>query len=133
MDNSLSTILKTCFYIGIGGALGANTRYWVGGWLAGRLGGTFPHATFFVNITGSFLLGLFITIIAERYIVADPHLRLLVVVGFLGSYTTFSTFEYETFALATSGGYLVALLNVGLSLCAGFVAVWLGLWLARFL
>ena len=69
----------------------------------------------------------------KRHIVSDAHLRLLVTVGFLGTHTTFSTFEYETFALASSGGYLVVLLNVGLSLCAGFVAVWLGIWLARLL
>ena len=129
----MPTILKTCVYIGIGGALGANARYWVGGWLTQRLEGTFPYATFFVNITGAFLLGLFITLIAERYVVANPHLRLLVAVGFLGSYTTFSTFEYETFALTSSASYFVALLNIGLSLCIGFVAVWLGVWLARFL
>jgi len=133
MDNSVPIILKTCVYIGIGGALGANARYWVGGWLTQRLEGTFPYATFIVNITGAFLLGLLVTLITERYVVAHPHVRLLVAVGFLGSYTTFSTFEYETLALARSADYFLALLNVGLSLCIGFVAVWLGVWLARFL
>ncbi len=133
MDSSWLTILKLSFYIGIGGALGANARYWIGGWLTGRLEGVFPYATFFVNVTGSFILGLFITLIAERYIVIHPHLRPLIAIGFLGSYTTFSTFEYETFALANSGSYLQAILNAGLSLSAGFVAVWLGIRLARFL
>ena len=133
MDKPWLTILTKSLYIGIGGCLGANARYWLGGWLNGRWGATFPYATFVVNITGSFLLGLFVTLITERYIVSHPNLRLLIAIGFIGSYTTFSTFEYETFALAETGSYFQALLNVGLSLFVGFVAVWLGARLARFL
>lgn len=133
MDNSVLTLLKTSLYIGIGGGLGANARYWIGSWLAERLPHSFPYGTFFVNITGSFLFGLFITLLTEHFLITDQRLRLTIAVGFLGSYTTFSTFEYETFALATSIGCLTALLNVGLSLCAGFAAVWLGIWLARLL
>ncbi|MCZ6678880.1 MAG: fluoride efflux transporter CrcB [Candidatus Poribacteria bacterium] len=132
MDDLWFTILKRSLYIGIGGCLGANARYWLGGWVTERLGDTFPYGTFVANITGSFVLGLFITLITERYIVSNPNLRLLIAIGFVGSYTTFSTFEYETFALAESGSYFRALLNAGLSLIAGFVAVWLGARLARF-
>jgi CrcB protein len=94
--------------------------------LSDRWGATFPYATFVVNISGSFVLGLFITLITERYIVAHSHLRLLISIGFLGAYTTFSTFEYETFALAEAGSYFHALLNVALSVLVGFIAVWLG-------
>jgi fluoride exporter len=116
LDSPGLTVLQKILYIGIGGGLGANARYWIGGWLAKRLGGVFPYATLFVNVTGSFLLGLFVVLISERYVAATPSLRLLLAVGFLGSYTTFSTFEYETFSLASSGSYLQAALNVGFSL-----------------
>jgi fluoride exporter len=133
LDSPGFTVLQKILYIGIGGGLGANARYWVGWWLIKRWGDVFPYATLFVNVTGSFLLGLFVVLISERYIVTDPNLRLLIAVGFLGSYTTFSTFEYQTFALASSGRYLQAALNFGFSLVAGFVAVWLGVRLARFL
>ncbi len=133
MGNPWLTILTKSLYIGIGGFLGANARYWLGGCLNGRWGSTFPYGTFVVNIIGSFFLGLFVTLITERYIVSNPNLHLLVAIGFIGSYTTFSTFEYETFALANSGSYFQALLNVALNLFVGFVAVWLGARLARFL
>lgn len=133
MDNPWLTILTKSLYIGIGGCLGANARYWLGEYLNKRWGTTFPYATFVVNITGSFFLGLFITFITERYIISNPHLRFLVAIGFIGSYTTFSTFGYETFALAGAGSYFQALLNVGLNLFVGFVAVCLGVRLARFL
>jgi len=131
MDNP--TILTKSLYIGIGGFLGANARYWLGGCLNERWGTTFPYATFVVNISGSFFLGLFVTLITERYIVTNPSLRLLIATGFIGSYTTFSTFEYETFALASSGSYFRALLNIVSNLLIGFVAVWLGAKLARLL
>ncbi len=133
MNNPWLTILTKSLYIGIGGYLGANARYWLGGYLNGMRGTTFPYATFVVNIMGSFFLGLFVTLITERYIVSNPNLRLLIAIGFIGSYTTFSTFEYETFALAEVGSYFQALLNAGLNLLVGFVAVWLGARLARFL
>lgn len=133
MDASLLTLLKTCLYVGIGGGLGANARYLIDSWLTQRLADNFPYGTTFVNITGSFLFGLLITLFTEHYLVMDHRLRMIIFVGFLGSYTTFSTFEYETFQLATSVGCLIALLNVGLSVCAGFAALWFGIWLARLL
>lgn len=125
-------LIEEIFYVGAGGFLGANARYWLGGWISDRYGAVFPYATLVINITGSFILGLFITLITERYI-APPALRLAVAIGFVGAYTTFSTFEYETLALLRSGSLLRALLNVVLSVVAGFIAVWLGARLARFL
>ena len=133
MDKAWLTILTKIFHIGIGGFLGANARYWLGGCVNGRWGVTFPYATFVVNLTGSFFLGLFVTLITERYVVFHPNLRLLIAIGFIGSYTTFSTLEYETFALAETGSYFHAVLNASLSLLFGFVAVWLGVRFARFL
>ena len=133
MNDSLRVVMVKSFYIGIGGFLGANARYWLGGWVIDRLGESFPHATFAVNVIGSFVLGLFVTLTTERYIVSHPNVRLLVAIGLIGSFTTFSTFEYETFALANTGSYWLAGLNACLSLTAGFVAVWLGARLALFL
>ena len=126
------TVLKKSAYVGIGGCLGANARYWLVAWVTDHLGDALPYGTFIANISGSFFLGLFVTFVTERYFVFDPALHLLIAVGFIGSYTTFSTFKYETFALAVSGSSFRALLNVGLSVIAGLVAVWLGVRLARF-
>lgn len=90
----------------------------------------FPLATFLINISGSFILGFFATLAAERTAL-DPLWRLLVATGFVGAYTTFSTFEYETQRLAESGAAAMALANVVGSVVAGFVAVQFGVVLAR--
>ena len=111
--------------IGIGGFLGACARYGVALWIGRRWGRSFPLGTFAINVTGSFLIGLLMTLMTER-IIENPQWRLLLVVGFLGAYTTFSTFEYETGALLKDGEWLFAGLNVVLSVAAGFVALKLG-------
>ena len=112
-------------YVGIGGFFGAIARYWVDGWISTRYRGDFPLATFVINVSGSFVLGLFMALATGR-IAVDPRLRLFAAVGFVGAYTTFSTFEYETERLASSGGALLAWANVALSVGAGFLAVWIG-------
>ncbi len=122
--------LTDTFWVGLGGFLGANARYWLGGWVAQRYGTAFPWGTLLINVTGSFILGLFATWITER-VVAPAHLRLLVAIGFVGAYTTFSTFEYETYQLIENGAAARALANVMGSVLAGFAAVWLGVRLAR--
>ena len=93
--------------------------------IVSRVGGRFPWGTVFVNITGSFLVGLIMTLFLERWN-PHPNWRLLLVVGFLGGYTTFSSFELETFGLVREGGRWLALLNVVGSVVLGYVAVWLG-------
>ena len=113
------------FYVGIGGFFGTIARYLVGGWISTRYRGDFPLATFVINVSGSFILGLFMELATGRFLV-DPRLRLLIAVGFIGAYTTFSTFEYETERLAAAGGMLLAWANVALSVAAGFLAVWIG-------
>lgn len=123
-------VLEKTFWVGIGGFVGANTRYWLGGWAASRFGTQFPWGTFIINITGSFILGLFTTLVTERFM-ASPNLRLLVAIGFVGAYTTFSTFEYETFMLVDSGSFMRASLNIILSVLAGFFAVGIGVRLAQ--
>lgn len=116
--------------VAAGGALGAVLRYYLGGTMLGRTAAPFPTATFVINVTGSFILGLFLTLATERFNVS-PHLRLAVAVGFVGAYTTFSTFEYETAKLIEDGDVTRALLNVVLSFVVGLLAVWLGIFAAR--
>jgi CrcB protein len=111
--------------IGIGGFVGAVARYGLAAWIGQRWGRSFPLGTFVINVSGSFLIGLLMTLMAERF-TENPQWRLLLVVGFLGAYTTFSTFEYETGALLKDGEWLFAGLNVVLSVIVGFVALKLG-------
>jgi CrcB protein len=116
--------------IATGGAVGSMLRFWVGGSVSDRLGSRFPYGTFAVNCTGSFLIGLIITLIAERANV-NPNWRYLIGVGFIGGYTTFSAFEFETFQSMQEGKMLVASLNVILSVTVGLICVWLGFAAAR--
>jgi CrcB protein len=116
--------------VAMGGALGACLRYFIGGTFFARAWTPFPLATFVINVSGSFIIGFFLTLATERMNIS-PHLRLAVAVGFVGAYTTFSTFEYETIRLIEEGHIIHALLNVVLSVVVGFVAVWSGIALAR--
>jgi len=116
--------------VAVGGALGAVARYFLGGTIFSRVPTPFPIATLVINITGSFILGFFLTVAAE-YIPLNPHFRLAVAVGFIGAYTTFSTFEYETLRLAEEHGPSLALLNIIVSVVIGFVAVWGGMAVAH--
>jgi CrcB protein len=118
-------VMVNVLIIGIGGFLGAIVRYGVALWIGQRWGRNFPLGTFVINITGSFLIGLLMSLFTERFMV-NPQWRLLLVVGFLGAYTTFSTFEYETGALLKDGEWLYASLNVILSVVVGFIALKLG-------
>jgi len=111
--------------VGIGGFLGSALRFWVGGYIGNRLGTRFPYGTFFINCTGSFLIGFVVTLLAERTH-WNPIWRYLIPIGFIGGYTTFSTFELETFRSFQDGELLMAGLNVLLSVVVGFVSVWLG-------
>jgi len=122
--------VKRFLVVGAGGFLGAMARYGVGLLVMQRWTRDFPLATLLINVSGSFLLGLFSTWATERASL-DPALRLLVATGFVGAYTTFSTFEYETQRLAESGAHAWAFTNVIISVAAGYLAVHLGVTLAR--
>jgi fluoride exporter len=121
-------------WISLGGVLGANARYWLGGWVQQRWGTAFPGGTLLINLSGSFLLGLLMALVTERYVTFyTPTLRLAVGIGFLGAYTTFSTFTYETLMQVETGAWSGALLNLLASVGGGLLAVWLGLRLGRLL
>jgi fluoride exporter len=111
--------------VGLGGCLGSILRFWAGAYISNRMGTRFPYGTFIINITGSFLIGLVMTLLAERTH-WSPGFRYLIPIGFIGGYTTFSTFELETFQSFRDGEIIIAFLNVLLSVVVGFVAVWLG-------
>jgi len=113
----------------IGGGTGALVRFVTGSAIMGRFGGSFPLGTLVINVSGSFLIGLLMTLLTERFKL-DPNWRLLLVVGFLGGYTTFSSFEWETWTTVRDGGLWTGLLNVGLSVVLGYLAVWFGAMLA---
>lgn len=109
----------------LGGGLGSLARYAAGLAIMTRFGGRFPLGTMVVNVTGSFLIGLSMVLLTER-LQPHPYYRLLLVVGFLGGYTTFSSFEYETLALIRGGSAWLGLANVLGSVLFGYAAVWLG-------
>lgn len=122
--------IRNGLIVGIGGFVGAIVRYALAVWIGQAWGRTFPLGTFVINISGSFLIGLLMTLFTERYTL-DPAWRLLFVVGFLGAYTTFSTFEYETGKLVNDSEWFFAAMNVVLSVTVGFIALKFGEVLAK--
>lgn len=111
--------------VGIGGLVGSVARFWLGGVVSQRMSPRFPYGTFVINCTGCFLIGLVMTLIAEKGY-ANSMWRYLIVIGFLGGYTTFSSFEYETFRAVQDSEGIIAMLNAFGSLGIGFLSVWLG-------
>jgi CrcB protein len=122
--------LQRYLYIAIGGALGSLARYWAGSVIANRLGTRFPYGTFVVNITACLLIG-FVLVFLGRRTGLSPAWRFLIPIGFIGAYSTFSTFEWETFSTLRAGAFFLSALYVALSLVLGLVAVWCGATLAR--
>lgn len=119
-------------WIGLMGLFGALTRYWLGGVIATRTSSAFPWSTFAINVSGSFLLGFLASVGTEAGLI-PPTLRIALTVGFLGAYTTFSTWSLETLRLLESGSYLLAATNVLASTIAGLTSAWMGVALGRFL
>jgi CrcB protein len=118
-------ITNKVLLLSVGGAAGTNARYWLGILLKQHAGSMqLPFlATMVINVTGSLVLGVFTGLFGARLRPEHDALLLLLGVGFCGGYTTFSTFEYETFALVRDGSWWLALLNVLVSVVAGFFAV----------
>lgn len=117
-------------WIGLGGFLGANARYALGVWIVDRLGAAFPLHTLVINLSGSLAIGAILVLLTER-LVADPAWRLFLVVGFLGGYTTFSSYTFEALELARDGEWLAAAGYVLGSNVLGLAATYLGMVLAR--
>ncbi|MCK5902771.1 MAG: fluoride efflux transporter CrcB [Cocleimonas sp.] len=118
------------FAIMIGGAAGATLRFLISSGVYTLLGRNFPYGTLAVNVIGSFLMGLLSVILVERQDV-DPLLKLGILVGFLGAFTTFSTFSMETLTLINQGALLRALFNMVGSVVICIVAVWFGMVVAK--
>jgi CrcB protein len=126
------TALQKYLFIAAGGALGSIARYWVGSTVSGRMGIRFPYGTLLVNISACVIIGFSLTYLGRR---ADlnPAWRYLVPVGFIGAYSTFSTYEWETLSTLRSGAFFLATLYAVGSLILGLLAVWCGTALADIL
>lgn len=121
--------MQKYLYIALGGGLGSIARYWVGSTVSGRLGARFPYGTFVINITACVLLGFVMTWLGRRTGL-NPGWRFLVPIGFVGAYSTFSTYEWETFSTLRTGAFLMAAIYAVSSLLLGLLAVWAGAVLA---
>lgn len=119
-------------FVMLGGSLGAVSRFLLGTLVVRWYSAVFPLGTFLINVTGSFLIGVLMMLFLNRPSI-DPNWRLFLVTGVLGGYTTFSSFEWETFFALREGASAVAMLYVILSVVVGLVAVWLGAIAASYL
>ena len=119
--------MQNYIWVMIGSALGGGARYWCSGFVAERIGETFPWGTLIVNVTGSFVIGFFATLTGPdgRFLVGTTA-RQFVMVGICGGYTTFSSFSLQTLNLIRDGEWFRAGGNIGLSVVLCMLAVWLG-------
>lgn len=118
--------------IALGGALGSIARYWVGSTIGSRMGSRFPYGTFVINMTACIIIGFSVTWLSKR-VELSPAWRYLIPVGFIGAYSTFSTFEWETLFTLRSGAFAIAALYAIGSLVLGLAAVWCGALLADYI
>jgi CrcB protein len=118
--------------IAIGGALGSIARFQVAAMIQARVPVGFPYGTFVVNVTGCLIMGFATALLTDRLVV-HPNWRFLIPIGFVGAYTTFSTFELETFRAVSENAWPIAAANVGGSIVAGYAALWIGFVAARVL
>ena len=122
--------MQKYFLVAIGGALGSLARYGVASIVTDRMGSRFPYGTFVINLSACLIIGFSLTWL-ERRTEISPAWRFLIPIGFVGAYSTFSTFEWEIFSKLQTGAFLIAALYVSLSVLLGLIAVWLGVILAR--
>lgn len=123
-------MFRHLFFVGLGGAVGSILRYFISIYISKSYSGEFPLATFFINITGCILIGLFIGL-AERYQFINADIRLFLVTGLCGGYTTFSTFSYENLQLIQNNNFIVLFSYIFFSLFIGIIGVWLGNFLSK--
>jgi CrcB protein len=117
--------LQKYLLIAVGGALGSVARFWVGSTISGRIGTKFPYGTFVINITACVIIGFTLTYMGKRAGL-NPAWRYLIPVGFIGAYSTFSTYEWETLSTLRSGAFAMGALYAVGSLILGLAAVWAG-------
>jgi len=122
--------LQKYLLIALGGSLGALARVWVGSTVADKLGTRFPYGTFVVNLTACIIIGFSLELLDKRAGIS-PAWRYLIPTGFVGAYSTFSTFEWETFSKLQIGDLPIAALYVVSSILLGLVGIWCGVMLAR--
>jgi len=127
---SLRSIMIKILLIGSAGFVGTLGRYWLSGIIARRFGETFPLGTLAVNLIGCFLIGLLFYLMQERYVV-NPHVRSIVLIGFLGGFTTFSSLGLQTFTLLQDNEIALATANIAASNIFGLLLVWAGYTLAK--
>jgi CrcB protein len=120
----------TLLLVGLGGFLGAITRYLLDGWVTNATGASYPWGTFVINVTGSFALGALFALTIDRSVL-PADIRPPVMIGFIGAYTTFSTWMLESWRLVEDGALVAAVGNVAGSVGVGLVAVFLGLLVGR--
>ena len=127
----MMAMLMPYLLVGLGGFVGANARFVIARVVGSAFETRFPLGTFLINISGSFLLGVLDTVVAQKVMPNSETMRLALGIGFLGAFTTFSTFEFETHALFDDGSWLTATTNMFASLFVGLVAVRAGIVLAK--
>ena len=122
--------MQKLLFIGVAGFAGTLSRYWLSGVIARRYGETFPLGTLVVNLAGCFLVGLLFYVMNERYLV-NQTMRTVIMIGFLGGFTTFSSFGLQTFTLLQDGEFGLAVLNITASNVVGLLLVWAGYTLGK--
>ncbi|MFZ1081308.1 MAG: fluoride efflux transporter CrcB [Candidatus Kryptoniota bacterium] len=118
------------FLVFIGGGIGAVFRYLLAGWIYRVIGTDFPYGTLVVNVLGCFVIGLFLMMAENRFLIS-PSVRTFIAVGIIGGFTTFSTFNFETLELLKNGTFALGLLNIGASIVLGLSATWVGAIIGR--
>lgn len=122
--------MQKYFFIALGGSAGAIARYWVDVTVSSRMGTRFPYGTLVINISACFIIGFALTFLGSRAGV-NPAWRYLIPVGFVGAYSTFSTYEWEMFASIRAGAFFMASLYAVTSLVLGLLAIWCGVLMAE--
>lgn len=122
--------MEQLVYIALFGALGCLSRYFLSGWAYQLFGRGFPYGTLAVNVIGAFLIGLVMEF-SIRSALIPPILRIALTIGFLGGFTTFSTFSFETFRLLEEGAFVIAFFNVMVSVVSCLACTWVGIVVAR--
>jgi fluoride exporter len=123
--------LSNILLVFVGSGLGGLFRYWISNEVHLLLSRSFPYGTLIVNVTGCFLMGLLFTLILDRFSEVSTQLRAFLLIGFLGGYTTFSSFSIETISLIEGGNLLSATLNIFISILSCISAAWIGVILGR--